>query len=90
MAKANVDPGELRRFARDLTRFNAEMETLIGALHSRLQGLEKTWNDQEQRRFSGEFDQTMKALRRFLEASGRHVAFLTKKARHIEEYLNQR
>jgi uncharacterized protein YukE len=51
MAKANVDPGELRRFARDLNHFNAELETLMGGLHSRLQNLEKNWNDQEQRRF---------------------------------------
>jgi len=90
MAKANVDPNELRRFARDLSRFNSDLEALIGGLHSRLQGLEKSWNDQEQRRFSNEFDQTMKALKRFLEASGRHVLFLNKKARHIDEYLNLR
>lgn len=90
MAKANVDPAQLRRFARDLNRFNADLETLTGGLHSRLQGLERSWNDQEQRRFTQEFEQTMKALKRFMEASGQHVSFLMKKAQHIEDYLGQR
>jgi uncharacterized protein YukE len=90
MAKANVDPGELRRFARDLNHFNAELETLMGGLHSRLQNLEKNWNDQEQRRFSSEFDQTVKTLKRFVEGSAHHVSFLNKKARLIEDYLNQK
>jgi uncharacterized protein YukE len=89
MAKANVDPAQLRSFARDLNRFNTDLETLLSALNARLQGLERTWNDQEQRRFTEEFKQTMKTLGRFLESSARHVSFLTKKARHIEDYLGQ-
>ncbi|NLH43321.1 MAG: WXG100 family type VII secretion target [Planctomycetes bacterium] len=90
MAKANVDPAELRRFARDLTRFNSDLEALIVGLQSRLRELERTWVDQEQKRFTQEFDQTVKTLGRFLDASGQHAAFLTKKARHIEDYLQQR
>ncbi len=90
MAKANVDPAELRRFARDLTRFNSELEDLIGGLQTRLRELERTWADQEQKRFADEFEQTVKTLGRFLEASNQHAAFLAKKARHIEDYLQQR
>ena len=90
MAKAHVDPAELRRFARDLNRFNSELEALMGGLHSRLLGLEKTWQDQEQRKFAAEFEQTMKTLGRFLDSSGCYVSFLVKKARHIEDYLQQR
>lgn len=90
MAKASVDPAELRRFARDLNRFNSDLETLITGLQGRMRGLEKSWTDQEQRRFAQEFEQTVKTLSRFLDASGQHVAFLAKKARHIEEYLQQR
>ena len=52
MAKANVDPTELRRFARDLSRFNTDLETLMNSLHARLRGLEKTWIDQEQKKFT--------------------------------------
>ena len=90
MAKAHVDPAELRRFARDLTRFNTDLETLLASLQNRLRGLEKSWADQEQRRFTQEFELTMKTLSRFLDTSTQHVTFLTKKARHIEDYLQQR
>jgi uncharacterized protein YukE len=90
VAKASVDPAELRRFSRDLTRFNSDVEALICGLQNRLRGLEKTWTDQEQQRFTQEFEQTFKTLKRFLEASSRHAAFLSKKAGHIEDYLQQR
>ena len=89
MAKVNVDPGELRRFARELKRFNAELEALTHGLRLRLLSLEKTWDDQEQRKFKEEFDQSMKTLMRFMDMSGRHVSFLMKKARHLEDYLQQ-
>jgi uncharacterized protein YukE len=90
MGKAHVDPAELRRFARDLTRFSNDLQTLMSGLHARLRGLERTWRDQEQRKFAEEFEQTMKTLSRFAEATERHVAFLQKRAGHIEEYLQQR
>ncbi len=89
MSKAHVNPAELRRFAQDLKRFNSELETLVNGLHSRLLSLEKTWDDQEQRKFMKEFEQSMKMLNRFLDSSGRHVPFLLKKARLIEDYLQQ-
>jgi uncharacterized protein YukE len=89
MAKAHVDPAELRRFAQDLNRFNTELESLVGGLNMRLHNLEKTWQDQEQRKFMNEFELTMKALSRFLDSSQRHASFIVKKARHIEEYLQQ-
>jgi uncharacterized protein YukE len=90
MAKAVVDPAELRRFARDLTRFNSDLETLLVGLQGRLKELERSWADQEQRRFAQEFEVTVKTLRRFLDASTQHVTFLAKKAGHIEDYLQQR
>ena len=69
MAKAHVDPTELRRFARDLSRFNTELQSLVTGLRSRLRELDKTWQDQEQRKFAEEFEHTMKALARFMEKS---------------------
>lgn len=89
MAKAHVDPAELRRFARDLTRFSSDLQALISGLHARVRGLEQTWRDQEQRKFAEEFEQTIKTLGRFLESTERHVAFLQKRAGHIEDYLQQ-
>jgi len=90
MAKADVDPEALRRFAKDLSRFNAELQSLTAGLHARMLGLERTWRDQEKRKFFDEFQHTMRTLSRFVESSDRHVAFLVKKAGHIEEYLRQR
>jgi uncharacterized protein YukE len=90
MAKASVDPAELRRFARDLTRFNSDLEALMAGLRNRLKELERNWTDQEQKRFTQEFELTVKTLRRFLDASAQHTTFLAKKAGHIEDYLQQR
>ncbi len=90
MAKAHVDPAELRRFARDLKRFSGELQALVSGLHGRMRSLEKTWRDQEQRKFAEELEQTTKTLRRFVQSSEQHVSFLVKKAGHIEEYLQQR
>lgn len=90
MGKAHVDPSELRRFAQDLIRFNQDLETLMGGLHARMRGLETTWRDQEHRKFAEAFDQTVRALKGFLDASHEHVQFLGKKATVVEEYLKQR
>ena len=90
MGKASVDPAELRRFAQDLNRFNNDLQGLVSGLHSRLRGLEATWKDQEQRKFTEAFEQTMKAIGVFLESSHEHAKSLAKKASFVEEYLKQR
>ena len=90
MGKASVDPGELRRFAQDLNRFNSELEGLMSGLRAKVHGLENTWRDQEQRKFAEAFETTVKTLAGFLDASRTHVQFLAKKASLIEEYLKQR
>ena len=90
MSKASVDPAELRRFGQDLNRFNNDLQTLLAGLHGKMRGLEATWRDQEQRKFSEAFEQTVKTLGGFLESSHQHVQFLGKKAALIEEYLKQR
>ena len=90
MSKANVDPAELRRFSADLNRFNNELTGLIAGLHGRLRGLETTWRDQEQKKFSEAFEQTIKVVNKFVADSSQHVGFLNKKAAAAEEYLKQR
>ncbi len=90
MAKAIVDPEDLRRFAHDLKRFNNELHGQMTALHGRLQELSTTWRDQEQKKFAEEFERTLKVLLRFVEASDRHIPFLLRKAQRVDEYLQQR
>jgi uncharacterized protein YukE len=89
MAKANVDPEELKRFAKELDHFNTEVESLTIRLRSKLHQLEQKWDDQEQRKFTAEFDVSIKTLNRFLELSKQYVPFLTQKAQHIEDYLGK-
>ena len=90
MAKAIVDPAELRQFARDLKRFNAELTKNAGAMQARFNTLSQTWRDQEQRKFAEEFEQVMRSLARFTRVSEEQVPFLLRKADRIDEYLSQR
>jgi uncharacterized protein YukE len=90
MASAHVDPAELRRFAAELNRFNNDLQALMAGLNARVRNLETTWRDQEQRKFTEAFDQTVRTLGGFLEQSHTHVQFLAKKASLVEEYLKQR
>jgi uncharacterized protein YukE len=90
MAQAVVDPAEIRRFAFNLKRFTAEMQTNLAGLHGQLLALGDTWRDQEHDKFRGELEQTLVVLDRFVERANLHIPFLLRKAERIEEYLNQR
>ena len=90
MPQANVDPGELRRFAHNLKQFNTELQEQLTALHGQLMGLGQSWRDREHDKFSEEFEQTMMVLTRFIEVTDEHVPFLIRKADRAEDYLRQR
>jgi len=85
-----MEPEKVRQFAEELQRFNSELENRMVMLHARFAALGDTWQDQEHEKFSEEFKQTMKALKKFVELSREHAPFLLRKAQRIEEYLNQR
>ena len=89
MAQAIMDPEEVRRFAKELKRFNDDVQGKAQSLQARFSALAGTWQDQEQTKFAEEFKQTMKALKKFIEVSNQHTPFLLRKAQRIEEYLNQ-
>ena len=90
MPQAIVDPGEMRRFAHALKTFNGDLQNKMQVLHGQLGALSQTWRDQENLKFSAEFEQTMIAISRFIEASNEHIPFLLRKAERIEEYMQQR
>ena len=90
MSQAIVDPGELRRFASNLKRFNADLQVGLAGMHGQLIALGDSWRDQEHDRFRQEFENTMHVLERFLEVAEEHIPFLLRKAERIEEYLSQR
>jgi uncharacterized protein YukE len=89
MAQAIMDPEEVRRFAQELKKFNADLQNGMASLQARFAALSDTWQDQEHQKFAEEFKQTMKALKKFIEISNQHSPFLLRKAQRIEEYLNQ-
>ena len=85
-----MDPQEVRRFAEELKRFNADLQDKIGSLQGRFTALGDTWQDQEHQKFAEEFITTMKALKRFVEVANQHTPYLLRKAQRIEDYLNQK
>ena len=90
MAKAIVDPNELRRFANDLKRFNTELTRSMTALQARFNALGDTWRDQEQAKFAEECEQALRVLARFSKAADEQIPYRLRKADRAEEYLNQR
>ena len=90
MPQAIVDPEELRRFARNLKKFNVEMQDRITILGTQLAALGKTWRDQEHKKFSEEFEHHIKVISRFIEVTEDHIPYLLRKAEIIEQYLQQR
>ena len=52
--------------------------------------MSSTWRDQEQQKFSEEFEQQLSTFKRFAEATGEYVPYLIRKAERVEEYLQQR
>ena len=89
MPKAIMDPQEVRKFAEELNRFNVDMQGRMMALQARFKTLGDTWRDQEHDKFTEDFEQTTKALCKFIETSGRFAPYLMRKAQRIEDYLNQ-
>jgi uncharacterized protein YukE len=90
MAQAIMDPEKVRRFAEELQRFNSDLENRLVMLQARFAALGDTWSDQEHEKFSEEFQQALKALKKFGEISRQHTPYLLRKAQRIEEYLRQR
>jgi uncharacterized protein YukE len=90
MPQAIVDPEDLRRFAQNLKKFSSEVQERMKSLSGQLAALERTWRDQEQKKFSEEFSVQIQSLGRFIEVIDNHVPYLARKAEIIEEYLQHR
>ena len=89
MAKAIMDPEAVRRFADELKRFNLDLQGRMATLQAKFASLGDSWGDQEHEKFAAEFQQTLKALKKFTEVSNQHAPYLLRKAQRIEEYLAQ-
>ncbi len=85
-----MDPEEVRRFAKEMKRFNEEVQVKAASLQARFAALSGSWQDQEHEKFAEEFTTTMKVLKKFVEVAEKHTPYLLRKAQRIEEYLDQR
>ena len=90
MPQAIVDPEELRRFALSLKKFNSDVQERMASLNGQMAALERTWRDQEQKKFAEEFEQQIKVLGRSSRSSTSTSPICSRKAEIIEEYLQQR
>ena len=85
-----VNPDELRRFAQMLKKFNSGLAEQMTALAGQLDALSTSWRDQENHRFSDEFQRNLQMVARFIESNNEYIPFLLRKAERIDEYLQQR
>lgn len=89
MPQAVVDPEQLRHFAAMLQRYSQTLRESTAALAQAQARLNESWRDQEQRRFTEEFDEQVKLVQRLLDISEKHVPYLVKKAEIIDQYLQR-
>jgi uncharacterized protein YukE len=90
MARAVVDPNELRRFAAELKRFNGELQSSLTGIHRQFVRLGETWRDQEHAKFAEDFERMVHVLSKFTETAEKQVPLLLRKAESIQNYLDQR
>jgi len=83
-----MDPGEVRRFRRGTQAVHIELQNRMSLLQARFSALSDTWST-EHAKFAEEFRDTMKVLRSSSKPRTRHTPFLLRKAKRIEEYLDQ-
>lgn len=89
MPQAIVDPEQLRHFAAMLQRYSQTIRESTSALAQAQARLNESWRDQEQRKFSEEFDEQVKLVQKLLDISEKHVPYLVKKAEIIDQYLQR-
>lgn len=89
MAQAIVDPEQLRQFAGLLRRYNQQLRDSTATLTQAMGRLGESWRDQEQHKFSEEFEEQLRQIQRLVERSEQHIPYLLKKAELIEQYLQR-
>lgn len=89
MPQAIVDPEQLRQFAAMLQRYNQNLRESTSALNQAQARLLESWRDQEQKRFSEEFEDQVKLVQKLIEMTEQHIPYLVKKAEIIEQYLQR-
>ncbi len=90
MAKAIVDPEDLRKFAVDLRRFGSEVQAHLARINLQFSKVGDTWQDQEHAKFAQEFQLMVRVLSKFIASTEQQAPLLLRKAESIRAYLDQR
>jgi len=88
--QAIADPADLVQFAQELRHFNDQLQESMSRLTAGFGRVGDTWRDQEHQKYAIEFEQTMRVLLHFQQASEQQIPFLLRKAVRIRDYLDQR
>ncbi|MEZ6057684.1 MAG: WXG100 family type VII secretion target [Planctomycetaceae bacterium] len=90
MTQAIANPDELRAFALKLKQFNTTITDQAAMLANQLETLSGSWRDQENAKFTEQFQEHLRLLGHFVEANNGHIPYLLRKADRLDEYLQQR
>ncbi len=88
LPRAIADPDDLELFAGQLRQFQQECFDRLAALDGQFQSLSESWQDQEQQRFQGVYDDFVRSFERFIAETEEYVPFLQRKAAHLRDYLS--
>jgi uncharacterized protein YukE len=89
MTQAVGDPDQIRQFAAQLAQFTEELRQRGSSLAAQMNQLEQTWRDEQQRKFSQEFQDQLRQLQRLIQATDQHVPYLMRKAEQLDLYLGR-
>ncbi|EMI56571.1 hypothetical protein RSSM_02044 [Rhodopirellula sallentina SM41] len=89
MNQAIGDPDQIRQFAAQLSQFTEELRQRGSSLAAQMNQLEQTWRDEQQRKFSQDFQDQLRQLQRLVQATDQHVPYLLRKAEQLDQYLGR-
>jgi uncharacterized protein YukE len=85
--RADADPRDLRQFAKELRRFEDEIQAQTRRLKSSFDRVD--WHDRERQRFEEGLSQMLKSIQRASESARPLSQAITKKAENLERYLGR-
>lgn len=81
-----INTDEVIKFVSQLKAFNDLLEQQSKTLNNQFKNLGESWKDQEYKKFSAEFDTTMKAIKNFLDTSKDYGPYLLRKIKPLDDY----
>ena len=90
MARAIVDPSEMRRFAAFLDSERERLHDQRMNMRMEFARLQDVWKDEKYARFEQTYEEAERALQQYLSYCETYSTFLKQKAARAQKYLDQR